>query len=179
MKFCRKLFGDRLVRGYPLILPGQVQSTLPLWSSGGSWGGPPLFLDQTDARRAEKNFFQTPFPLFVGLDLPLRTPLQDYVGSCLFQSFYHYYTPYKMDSRHFLNHQQTLDRCFMQWKIPLKEKYKCRSDSKLQNFYYCMACSSLQSINCYTFRPWSRDHLLVMNVWLHNMKIIPLSATMF
>ena len=122
VKFCRKLFGDRLVRGYPLILPGKVQSTLPLWSSGGSWGGPPLFLDQTDARRAEKNFFETPFPLPVGLDLPLRTPLQDYVGSCLFQSFYHYYTPYKMDSRHFLNHQQTLDRCFMQWKIPLKEK---------------------------------------------------------
>ena len=51
------MFGDRLARGYPLILPGQVQSILPLWTSGGSRGGPPLFLDQTDARRAEKNFF--------------------------------------------------------------------------------------------------------------------------
>ena len=47
-------------------------------------GRAPLFLDQTDARRAENKFFETPFPLPVGLDLPLRTPLQDYVGSCRF-----------------------------------------------------------------------------------------------
>ena len=114
VKFYRKLFGDRLVRGYPLILPGQVQSTLPLWTIGGSRGGPPLFLDQTDAQRAGKKFFETPFPLPVGLDLPLRTPLQDYVGSCRFQSFYHNYTLYETDSRHFLNNKQMLERCSMQ-----------------------------------------------------------------
>ena len=52
----------------------------------GPGGGPvpPLFLDQTEAQRAEKNFFQTvppylrvwmtapPRPLSEGLDLPLR-----------------------------------------------------------------------------------------------------------
>ena len=56
--------------------------------SGGSRGGargarPPLFLDQTEARRTEKNFFEppppliswsgypSPPPLFEGLDPPL------------------------------------------------------------------------------------------------------------
>ena len=55
--------------------------------SGGSRGGargarPPLFLDQTEARRTEKNFFEPPLiswsgypppspPLFEGLDPPL------------------------------------------------------------------------------------------------------------
>ena len=42
--------------------------------SGGSRGGargarPPLFLDQTEARRTEKNFFEPP-PLSHGLDTP-------------------------------------------------------------------------------------------------------------
>ena len=62
VKFCRKLFVDRLVRGYPLILPGQVQSTLLLWTSDKSRGGPSLFLDQTDAGRAEKIFLRPPSP---------------------------------------------------------------------------------------------------------------------
>ena len=44
--------------------------------SGGSRGGargarPPLFLDQTEARRTEKNVFDPPPPLFEGLDPPL------------------------------------------------------------------------------------------------------------
>ena len=43
--------------------------------SGGSRGGargarPPLFLDQTEARRTEKNVFDPPPPLSHGLDTP-------------------------------------------------------------------------------------------------------------
>ena len=35
---------------------------------GGPNPPPPLFLDQTEARRAEKNFLETPHPLSKGLD---------------------------------------------------------------------------------------------------------------
>ena len=43
-------------------------------TSGGSRGGAPLFLDQTEARRAEKIFvLRPPSPLSEGLDLPLHT----------------------------------------------------------------------------------------------------------
>ena len=43
--------------------------------SGGSRGGargarPPLFLDQTEARRTEKKFFEPPPPISHGLDTP-------------------------------------------------------------------------------------------------------------
>lgn len=158
VKFYRQLFGDRLARGYPFILPGQVQSTL--WTSVGSSGWPPLFLDQTDGQRGEKNFLETPFPLPVGLDLPLRTPLQDLMlFPAVFQSCYHNYTLYKTDSRHFLNHQQTLERCFMQWKIYLlRRKCKCRSDSKLKNFYYCVVLfqfAEYQLLHFETTNPWA------------------------
>ena len=48
-----------------------------VYNSGGSrrgaWGAqaPLLFLDQTKAQRAEKNFLETAPPLSEGLDLPL------------------------------------------------------------------------------------------------------------
>ena len=49
---------------------------VPVVTSGGSRGGaggflPPLFLDQTEARRAEKNFWETTPPLSEALDPPL------------------------------------------------------------------------------------------------------------
>ena len=64
-----------------IILSFFMDVTYPLLSSGGSKGpggglGPPLFLDQTKARRAEKGFlddFPTPPPSW-GLDPgPLRS----------------------------------------------------------------------------------------------------------
>ena len=46
-----------------------ICATYQLSLSGGSRGGPPLFLDQTEARRAEKNVFGDPTPpLSKGLD---------------------------------------------------------------------------------------------------------------
>ena len=60
--------------------------------SGGSRGGargarPPLFLDQTEARRTEKNFFEPP-PLSHGLDTPPPPPyLKVWIRHWLFDTF--------------------------------------------------------------------------------------------
>ena len=76
------IFSSRLAKNCRKV------SRPPDRTSGGSRGGargarpPPLFLDQTEARRAEKILFgdrgqdledHPPAPLSEGLDLPLRT----------------------------------------------------------------------------------------------------------
>ena len=60
--------------------------------SGGSRGGargarPPLFLDQTEARRTEKNFFEPPPPLSHGLDTPPPPYLKVWIRHWLFDTF--------------------------------------------------------------------------------------------
>ena len=79
------MFGDRLVRGYPLIYSACAHSQLSPYGPVANPGeGPPYFYTKLMLEGLKKNFCETPFPLPVGLDLPLQTPLQDYVGSCLF-----------------------------------------------------------------------------------------------
>ena len=47
----------------------------PHWRIQGGPGPPPLFLDQTETRRAEKNFFGDRPPLSKGLDDPPPPPI--------------------------------------------------------------------------------------------------------
>ena len=61
--------------------------------SGGSRGGargarPPLFLDQTEARRTEKKFFDPPPPISHGLYTPPPPPyLKVWIRHWLFDTF--------------------------------------------------------------------------------------------
>ena len=60
--------------------------------SGGSRGGargarPPLFLDQTEARRTEKKFFEPPPPISHGLDTPPPPYLKVWIRHWLFDTF--------------------------------------------------------------------------------------------
>ena len=43
-------------------------------------------------------------------------------------------------------------------------------------FNVLLSFSSSQCVYCYASPPWSRERLLVINVWLHNEKMIPLSG---
>ena len=72
-----------LCKGFPRFHTGKAVRTATPYNynlSGGCRGGPPphppLFLDQTEARRAEKKFFRdSASPLALGLDdLPLPPP---------------------------------------------------------------------------------------------------------
>ena len=56
----------------------EAHATLPVadQGEGPGGGGPPLFLDQNEARRAEKNFFETA-PLSQGLDDCSPPPLSE------------------------------------------------------------------------------------------------------
>ena len=64
---------------HPIAVVGKFQIMFKLelqcWIQGRCPGGPaPLFFDQNEAQRAEKNFLETPPPLSQGLDLPLNLP---------------------------------------------------------------------------------------------------------
>ena len=69
------LYNDKWVRALGQRFPGWFAVADP---GEGPWGAhplPPLFLDETEARRVEKNFFgDRSFPLSQGLDDPLPPP---------------------------------------------------------------------------------------------------------
>ena len=75
-------------------------------------------------------------------------------------------TPLKEGQRHLWNRQQTIEKCFIQWKTPK------RNGNVIAKFLLFCSLAPVQGV--YTVTLLDHEAVNVWSVWLYNEKMIPL-----